>query len=207
MSACTNSPRWRRHRRGFTLIEVAFVIAIATILAMLAAPSLTNLYRRSALSAEARRLYGAFIEAQGLATSEGYQHRLYFDRANRGWRIEKDPTGTGTWSTVIEHGATAATGDAWPDYVDFGPPNGISNAFPKPYDVASNAAWCTPCGAGSSNGSIIFDIDGRVLDPADSEPVNGAILLHDNTGSLGGAVEALVFIGATGNLRLFSTSE
>jgi hypothetical protein len=107
---------------------------------------------------------------------------------------------------VVEHGAGAG-GDAWPDHVDFGPQNGISNAFPKPYDVAPNTAWCTPCGAGSSDGSIIFDIDGRVLDPANSEPAKGAILLHDNTGTLGGAVQALVFIGATGNVRLFETSE
>lgn len=191
---------------GFTILELMVVVAISTILAVMATPSLLNVYRRATLNAEGRRLYGAFVEAQGMATSTGARHRLFLDRGNRLWSIDADD-GAGGWRTIKAHGEGVPGQEGWPSHIELGPQGGIAPAFPAPYATVTRNAWCTPCGAGNDNGAIIFDIDGRVLDPATDEPVSGSVFLHSTAGLNNSPVMALVFVGATGNVRLFDTTE
>ncbi len=199
---CTNS---RAGERGFTLIEIMVVLAIATILVLLAAPNIAGLYRSMTLSAEGRRLFGAFVEAQGLATSAGRPHQLKLDRANKTWEIWADVNNDGTFSKLVRKHPQSA--DGWPTHIAFGPASGITAAFPAPYAGVSHDAWCTPCGATEDDGEIRFDVDGRILNDADEIVPSGSILLHDATGGSGGKVLALVFIGATGDVRLFNATE
>ena len=50
------------HSKGFTLIELMVVIAIAGILVSLAAPSFTNLTKNSRMRSEANALIGRILD-------------------------------------------------------------------------------------------------------------------------------------------------
>ncbi|MBI3180277.1 MAG: prepilin-type N-terminal cleavage/methylation domain-containing protein [Deltaproteobacteria bacterium] len=189
---------------GFTLLEIMVVLAIATLLVLFAAPNIAALYRSMTLSAEGRRLYGAFVEAQGLATATGRPHKLKLDRVNRTWEIWSDISNDGTFAGFVKKHPQNT--DGWPEHIAFGPVAGVAAAFPAPFGDVNHDAWCTPCGADEDDGEIRFDVDGRILDDSD-EILSGSILLHDTTAGSGGRVQALVFVGATGSLRLFNATE
>ena len=68
-------------------------------------------------------------------------------------------------------------------------------------------AWCTECGATNPSGAVFFDIDGRIVDGTGDVIANGTVMLFDETGQSDGLVQVLVFLGLTGNVRLFSVTE
>ena len=181
-------------QRGFTLVETMMVIAIIGILAALAVPNLTRMQRSQALAGEARNLYAAFMETQGLAVSTAEPSRLFIDRVNRNYAVLADTDGDGTLETKMSHSLPGSD-------IVFGPQAGVSAALPAPYDGVPHGKWCTSCG--DDNGTIIFSGDGCV-----SSADSGSVFLHavDDKGNVDGDVFALVFIGPTGNVRLLRVS-
>jgi prepilin-type N-terminal cleavage/methylation domain-containing protein len=190
---------------GFTLIELMTVLAILGVLTVLAMPTLTGVYKRSTLGAEGRRLLGAFTEARGLALSKGTRHELLFDRTNSRWEMREDSNRDNVFERLITQHPAAA--DTWPSHIAFGPLAGITPAYPVPYNGFPHNAWCAtqPAGACTATlGTLVMDVDGRITD-ASGNLVSGAVMLYDSTGSTGD-VQTVVFVGATGNVRLYNMS-
>ncbi len=183
-------------QRGFTLIEVMIVVGLIGILAFMAAPSFTGMIRRSQLSGEGRTLYGAFVEAQGLAKRSGKVHCLKLSRTASTWEILLDDDRDYICETSVKlHNLNTAIG--------YGPADGYPTAFPAPYNGVAHDSWCTACAA--SDGEIAFQTDGTVVDISTGTPTeitSGSIAVHDTTGTLS-SVFGLVFIGPTGDVRLF----
>lgn len=177
--------------RGFTLIEVMVVVALVTIISMLAIPSFTLLIKRMRLASAARGLYSGFVEAQSLARSTVRTHCLTLHNSTRTWTIDEDTDGDGACDRVMKTVRISAdAGD-----VAFGPTEGYPAAFPHPYTAIERDSWCTACDA--ETGSLVFSSEGMV-----TNETSGSIVLHDATGEVPN-VEAIVFIGETGDVRSF----
>ena len=99
------------HSKGFTLIELMVVIAIAGILVSLAAPSFTNLTKNSRMRSEANALIGAFAFARTEAIKRG--NNVFIGAR----------TGGGTVVWVDQTGGTANSWDAGEELRLWEPPH------------------------------------------------------------------------------------
>ncbi|MBL4607770.1 MAG: GspH/FimT family pseudopilin [Pseudomonadales bacterium] len=86
-------PSKNRLDKGFTLIELMVVIAIAGILVSLATPSFTNMTKNSRMRSEANALLGAFAYTRTEAVKRGNTVRIGTQGANGGLVAWVDQTG------------------------------------------------------------------------------------------------------------------
>jgi type II secretion system protein H len=78
-------------RRGFTLIELIFVLALLAITAVFVASSMGSFFRGRALNFEARRLLSLTHHAQSRAVAEGVPIMLWINAANSTYGISIQP--------------------------------------------------------------------------------------------------------------------
>jgi type II secretion system protein H len=77
------------HRsRGFTLIELIFVMVLLIVVASMVAPRMSSFFRGRALSAEAQRLLSLTHYAQSRAVSEGVPVLLWIDASKSTYGVE-----------------------------------------------------------------------------------------------------------------------
>jgi prepilin-type N-terminal cleavage/methylation domain-containing protein len=181
-----------RSQGGFTLIEMMMVLALAGAIALLAVPSLIGMVRRWNLATTMRTLYGAVLETQSRARATGVNHRLVLDKKQLTATILKMDTSVGTQASLITLDASHSFGFR---------PDGFPDAFPKPYDTIPRSAWCTFCGFSATSGYIELDSQGLIA-RSSSGDTRGSIALYDPSGRTD-TVEALLFVGRTGDIRLF----
>ena len=84
----------RNRRDGYTLIELAVVIAIIGIMAALSVPSLAQFFANQRAKAAARGVADAFRLAQAEAIRSGNPHIVFFTAAAGGNPPATDPGGT-----------------------------------------------------------------------------------------------------------------
>ena len=100
----------RNRRDGYTLIELAVVIAIIGIMAALSVPSLAQFFANQRAKAAARGVADAFRVAQAEAIRSGNPHIVFFSANGadaNGTAMGNDPTGR-PWPLVVLDDRTPA---------------------------------------------------------------------------------------------------
>jgi len=197
--------RMSLHRgdRGFSLLEMIFVLGISMVLAAIAAPMMGNALGYYRLSGDAKALSNAVALTKMRAASDFTQARLYVDLSN-GYHIEtfKKPTlvpvTPGSW--VTEGGTTNLSSH---DTFGFGafaaaPANtqavitqGVTG-FAACRNVAGAVIGNTVC--------ILFNSRGIPIDTTGAPTGAGALYVTD-----GGSVYGIT-ISATGNILTWQSS-
>ena len=90
--------RDRCRSRGFTLIELLVVLVILAILAALAAPNASRWIESYTVRKASRQLVSDLQLTKLKAISQGAQHRILFDPANKTYKIQK--LAAGVWTDV-----------------------------------------------------------------------------------------------------------
>lgn len=217
-----------RHRsRGFTLIEIAFVVAIMAALGALAYASVGRLRPRAELASSAAELQSLLHGARQQALASGHPVAVLFfpDFANgdgQGRVIvyedgQFDFFSTGAVNFDAYNPATPASAALSQVVATFDLPRGIllgpldgmgaSAALAAPWDgiaVTSACSFCTTSGA--RRGAIVFDPRGRASFYSQNGPrmavqKGGSVTIH--APELGSASRTLVITSSTGAVRAY----
>ncbi len=111
----------RRAEAGFSLLELAIVVAIVGLLALLAAPSLTQMLPRYRLNRTVREFVNHVQEARLLAISEGVEYRMCFSKKDSNPTSDNIRSNSGRYT--IEAGNLSSGSTVWDPL-----PRGVSNA-------------------------------------------------------------------------------
>jgi type II secretory pathway pseudopilin PulG len=91
----------RRGEYGFTMIEIAVIVAIVSFLVAIAVPNLTAYQRRQDARSQAQRIANTLSEARELAIKEGNQYFVEF-LPNGNLRIVDDDDNDEQWDAGTE---------------------------------------------------------------------------------------------------------
>ena len=87
-------------QRGFTMVELAMVLVIASVLMAMAAPKLAAAFRQRAVSGAGDQFVLAHSLARSTALRYGRVSELHIDAAAARFWVEVDTSGTGVRDTV-----------------------------------------------------------------------------------------------------------
>jgi len=179
----------RRHRPGFSLVELMVALAVAGVLLGVAAPDLGALLRTQQLKSASGDLFAAIGMARSQALARGQVVKLLpLDAAGadwtRGWRIFVDRDGDGQSGAlddiIAEHGplpaglaiAFAFTGPAPPYYIAY---NGAGRSCKDTNSAAARYGTLSLFHGGAIR-RIKINMLGRarVCDPARDDACDGA---------------------------------
>ena len=82
--------------RGYSLIELVVVVAIAGVVVTLAIPTFRTTMHHFSVTGTARKLVSDLRLAQGLAVKENTPHQIVFDTAGEDYEIRRCPCTPGT---------------------------------------------------------------------------------------------------------------
>ena len=180
--------------RGFSLLEMIFVLGISIVLAAIAAPMMGNALGYYRLSGDAKSLSNTVALTKMRAASDFTQARLFVDLTS-GYHIEtfrKTPAPLGAW--VAEGGTTNLTGS---DRFGFGAvaaaPAGTQAVITQ--GVTGFVACKDVAGAVIGNSvCILFNSRGIPVDTTGAPTGAGALYVTDGASVYG------ITISATGNI-------
>jgi type II secretion system protein H len=78
-----------RENKGFTMVELAMLLAIIAVMAAVAIPVLTSSMRSTQLSSDARKIASAMSYARMTAAAQMTRYQLSFDINNNRWSLLK----------------------------------------------------------------------------------------------------------------------
>lgn len=181
-------------RRGFSLVEILFVVALTGVIAAIAVPMMGNSLGFFRLSGDARSISNSIALAKMRAASVFGKVRVYVDRPNRGFRIETWDATTNTW--VADTGFTYLSQGVNFNFAPVGTPP------PNTQGAIAEAALCKDnAGNDIANSScVIFNSRGIPIDgSAAPAPTVDAVYVTDGTAVYG------ISISATGMVRTWRT--
>lgn len=225
--------RKRSTQAGFTLVEMATVVAIAGIIATMAYASLARMRPRGELASVTAELQAAIHGARLQAMADQRNvvvmvFPVYPIRQGIGRVIIYEDGDFNFFTTVA---GVAPTFDAYdpsvlaagpnsrvldtidlPKGVVFGPPTGMGTgaALPAPLNLVDVTTFCSFCSAGGDRrGALVFDTSGRLsFHDANGPPLGTADLAQGASLSLFsaevGGTRTLVIGTATGGVRAFN---
>jgi len=225
--------RIHRSQRGFTLVEMATVVAIIAVLAAIAYPLISRMRPRGELASATAEMQAAIHGARLTAMSDGRNVVImvfpqYAVRQSLGRVIIYEdgdfnffstvagvqPTFGGYNPAVLAAGPNSRVLDTidLPRGVVFGPPTGMGAgaALPAPLNLVNVTRPCSFCLAGGDGrGAMVFDSSGRIsFYSGDGPPLGTADLMQGASLSLFSAEVAgtrtLVIGTATGGVRAFN---
>ena len=96
-SARTRLPR---DTRGFTLIEALIVLAIGTILTVMAIPSITTGLRDYRISGAISSVTWAIHSTRYQSLMQGYPYQVVLSSASNSYQLQNSPASNGTYTNV-----------------------------------------------------------------------------------------------------------
>jgi prepilin-type N-terminal cleavage/methylation domain-containing protein len=90
----------KQAQAGMTLIEMLVVLVILAIAAVLAAPNASRWIESYTVRKAGRQLVSDLQLAKLKTISQGVQHRIQFDPANKSYEIQRYNAADGTWPRV-----------------------------------------------------------------------------------------------------------
>jgi prepilin-type N-terminal cleavage/methylation domain-containing protein len=181
------------NRRGFTLVEMLFVVALTGVIAAIAIPMMGNTLGFFRLSGDARNISNAIALSKMRAASVFSRVRVYIDRTTRTFHMETWNSTTNQWTA--ETGNTSLSQGVIFSFLS------VSSAPPNTQGTIAEAATCRD-NAGTlvlNTSCVIFNSRGIPIDSTTASPVVDAVYVTDNT-----AVYAIT-ISATGMVRTWKT--
>jgi Tfp pilus assembly protein FimT len=163
--------------RGFSLLEMMFVVLIAMTVTAIAIPMSGNILGYFRLSGDARAVSNAVAVTKMRAASDFTRARLYFDLAAKTHHMETYvKTGTPGWA--VRGGTTSLSQGVTPGFLALAipPPNtqaAIGQAAPC-LDNANAVIANTAC--------LIFNSRGVPVDTTGAPTADDAVYLTDGTG-------------------------
>ena len=181
-------------RRGFSLVEILFVVALTGVIAAIAVPMMGNTLGFFRLTGDARSISNSIALAKMRAASVFGRVRVYIDLTTKGFRLETWDTATNAW--VADGGYTYLSQGV---NFSFAP---VGTAPPNTQGTIGQAAVCkNNVGADIANTScVIFNSRGIPIDgTATPSPVVDAMYVSDGRAVYG------VTVSATGMVRTWRT--
>jgi len=187
-----NMPCRQQRHRGFSMVELMFVILISLVVAAMAIPTFRTIQRNLRSGGDARDINGEIVLAKMRAASDFTQARVYVDLSAQTFWIDAWRK-TGSWG--IEGGTQPLSqGITWGYGSLSNPPAGTQTTIgqaPACRDNGGAAIANTAC--------IVFNSRGIPIDSTGTPTANDAIYITD-----GNSVYA-VTVSATGLIRTWRT--
>lgn len=202
--------------RGFTLLEIATVLAIIAIVSAIGLGALSLVQKRADYSGTVGYLVGSIRRTRSEAFGRGINTAFVVDTAGGRWWGVEAPTGWSLNTFNPSSPGSVITSGSFPAGIQFGPTAGYGVALPDPFSgiptlsgqtPAPNYTYCSFCNTSAPNpgfGAILFDTTGGATFMA-GHTAAGAGEQFTVQGNYGSVVRtsAVAIVGRTGVVENF----